>query len=155
MTKEIFFAHKEGITEAMNSALIMSKHRGKALHKYCETYDNIIVTIKKECTEEEFGLAIEKIYKLSHDYGAPTIAFTTHTPHCIERTTGAMYSFKIPKLRDRIEESQVAQKMKTLIRKELGLKTYDNLECKVMQLFKDGHISWDEVQAQHGVACKL
>ena len=39
----------------------MSKHRGEAMHKYCETYDMETVEVKKEGTEEEYGIAIQKL----------------------------------------------------------------------------------------------
>ena len=155
MTKEIFFAHKEGIAEAMRSALIMSKHRGYALHSYCLTHDTITVCVLKDDTDEAKIGKLKEVNKYCELYGAPSIHDSTEKPNCVSYFRGTYYAFRKPKLRDKIEDTQIEQKMRTLVRKELGLHVYQDLECKVMALFKEGHISWDEVMEQHGKACTL
>lgn len=155
MKLEIFNAHKDGIREAMQSALIMSKYRGEAMHKYCliRTYD--VIEIRKADTKEDIIAKLEEVVRYTKEYGAPKIDFVKHREHCTSKTISTTYAFAVYKMRDKIEESQVSTRMKLLVKKELGLGKWADLECRVMALYKAGHIGWEEVQSQHGVSCTL
>jgi len=155
MTKDIFFAHKQGIEENMKENLIFAKATGKPAKKYCYEEEKIIVTVVKECTDSEYGDRIEEVYQYGLLYGKPDITFVTETPHCITKTIGTRYVFKVPKLRSEITEEMVSYRMKKLVRKQLRLTTYEHIECKVLALFKEGKISWDMVKEQHGKGCSV
>ena len=82
----------------------------------------------------------------------------TEQPHCHRYMTGIRYNYKQYHIRDEITDRQVSRAMKTLmqdkIRSETGRK-YVDMDCKVMDLFKDGLIDWDTVLQSHGKDCSI
>ena len=57
-------------------------------------------------------------------------------------------------IRDKIENEQIENAMRQLVKKELRLKEWENLECKVMALYKQSLIEWEDVVLAHKIECK-
>ena len=71
---------------------------------------------------------------------------------------GTLYNLYYKVLRTEIQEEQVKDKMKTIVKNQLKkeLKTsWISLECKVMELFKAGTITWEDVVEAHRNACEF
>jgi len=71
---------------------------------------------------------------------------------------GTNYIISHTKLREEITTEIVKEKMKAIvqsqIRKELD-NSYTYLDCKVMDLFKRGTITWEDVIKSHSTDCSL
>ncbi len=58
-------------------------------------------------------------------------------------------------VRDKIAKYQIEDTMKALVKKHMGLKPYQTLDCKVMDLYKAGTITWDEAKEAIHKDCDL
>jgi len=156
MTLEIFKAHKQGIREAMNSALIMSKYKNTPLHSYT-TYSHIeVISIHKELEGEELLHQLDRVKKLASkpnttlvQRGQTKVSGRYDIFHSVD------YIVTTELFRDRITEEQIEDAMKTLVKKAMGLASYEYLNCQVMAIYKRGEITWDEAVQAHKEDCSL
>jgi len=153
MTLDTFWAHKEGITEAMRSSLIMSKHLNKPMHDYCEYIEHIVVTINKgkdkDLSElQEIQHLLDEGYELNVDGDTKQEGRYDYF-RCVH------FKFSKKLLRDKIKDTQIEDAMIALLKKEMGLTYYAAIECKVMSLFKEGKIDWDDVIKTHTTDYKM
>ena len=79
----------------------------------------------------------------------------TRTPYCTTYFIGTQFVFTRKVLVGAIEQWQIDEAMKKYVKKQLFLGDYDALECRVMDLFKQGKIDWNDVKQMHKGTCSL
>ncbi len=144
-----FNAHKQGIAEAMQETLTLSKHLNRPLKEYCIIYRYETVTIPQN--EDDRDKPLEE---LLNDLNAlREIPNSTLSMDGYTKASGrydyfdrVVYTAKITCIRDSINPSQVEDAMKVLVKKAIGLKSYQHLDCKVMKLYKQSKITWEEAK---------
>ena len=155
---DTFKAHKQGIREAMESNLIWDKYHGTISHNSSRESEIKYIEIKFDDEVAEIADKMEQLSNLYKDGVAVEISDITEQPNCYRYMVGTRYSHKVYTIRDEITERQVTRAMKKLttklIRSETGRK-YVDMDCKVMDLFKDGLIDWNTVLQSHGKECSL
>ena len=153
-----FNAHKQGIREAMESNLIWDKHHGTISHNSSRESEIKFIEIKFDDQVAEIADKMEQLSNLYRDGVAVEINEMTEQPNCYRYMVGTRYSHKVYTIRTHITDRQVTRAMKSLmttkIRSETGRK-YVDMDCKVMDLFKDGLIDWNTVLQSHGKDCSL
>lgn len=155
MTKEDFKRQKEQTKKYMNYMLGLSRYLGYPLKDFCLSTDRINIYMSKDAKPNEL---IHKINEanilISQGY---TIQLDGNTKPSGRYDIFESAYFKLSKdlVRDSIEEEQVQDKMRKHIKRKLGLGKWDTLECKVMDLFKKGLITWEEVAKSHSSNCEL
>jgi len=155
MKVEQFFARKQMMKQTMDATLAKSKLEGRALKPYCLRTEYITVVLLEADTPLLLQAKLLRIQHNTEKYGSPKIDGILEYMHCTNYYKGTTFKFTNTLLRDEITEMQVQDRMRNMIRSELGLKSHATIECKVMDLYKKGLIEWDTVKAQHGVACSL
>jgi len=153
-----FNAHKQGIREAMESNLIWDKHHGTMSHNSSRDYDCMSIEILFDDEPAHVAEKMQMVVDLIKDGTAVKLDEISEQPHCHRYMTGIRYNYKKYHIRDEITDRQVKGAMTNfmtgLIRKETGRK-YVDLDCKVMDLFKDGLIDWNTVLQSHGKDCSI
>jgi len=153
-----FNAHKQGIRETMESNLIWDKHHGTISHSTSRDYNYLTIEVKFDDEPEHVAEKMAMVVDLIKDGTTVKMEEITEQPHCHRYMTGIRYNYKQYHIRDEITDRQVSRAMKTLmqdkIRSETGRK-YVDMDCKVMDLFKDGLIDWDTVLQSHGKDCSI
>ena len=153
-----FNAHKQGIREAMESNLIWDKHHGTISHNTSRESKTNYIEVKFDEDRSDIATKMEQISNLYKDGVAVKISDITEQPNCYRYMIGTRYSYEVYSIRDEITDRQVSRAMKELmikkIRSETGRK-YVDLDCKVMDLFKDGLIDWNTVLQSHGKDCSI
>lgn len=157
MTLDIFWAHKEGITQAMKSALIMSKALNKPMHDYCEYKDYITISFDKGKVEDinEAMDKLQRVQSLIDDGYTLKIDGETYADGRYDYFHRADFKLSKKLLRDKIEDTQIEDAMRALLKKEMGLGLYKEIECKVIALYKEGKIEWEDVVKAHTTNCKM
>ena len=153
-----FKAHKQGIRENMESNLLWDKYHGTSKHSTSKDYDVEIIEIKFDDDRVEIATKMEQLSNLYQVGTSIEITDMTEQPHCHRYMVGTRYSYRSYYLRDEITDRQVTKAMQKFmtakIRSETGRK-YVDMDCKVMDLFKDGLIDWNTVLQSHGKDCSL
>ncbi len=153
-----FNAHKQGIREAMEANLIWDKHHGTISHNSSRESETNYIEILFDDDKSEVAPKVEQLSNLYKDGVAVTISEMSEQPHCHRYMVGTRYSYEIYTIRDEITDRQVTRAMQKFmtakIRRETG-RNYVDLDCKVMDLFKDGLIDWTTVLQSHGKDCSL
>ncbi len=155
---DTFNAHKQGIREAMEANLIWDKHHGTISHNSSRESETNYIEVKFDEDRSDIASKMEQISNLYKDGVAVKISDIIEQPNCYRYMIGTRYSYAVYSIRDEITDRQVSRAMKTLmqdkIRSETGRK-YVDLDCKVMDLFKDGLIDWNTVLQSHGKDCSI
>jgi len=156
MTKQDFKNTKTLLKRTMEYNLKIALKNNKSSFDYCYEAVDKTITIKHDEKHEAIQGKLEYI-TAEIAKGTPyTIFGMTEQPHCTVRSIGTYYTFKHRQLREEITARQVEQRMKNLIRNKIREDTdnkYRELDCRVMDLFKRGIISWSEVIISHQVEC--
>ncbi len=153
-----FNAHKQGIREAMESNLIWDKYHGTISHNTSRDYNYLSITVKFDDEPEHIAEKMAMVVDLIKDGTKVELEEIAEQPHCHRYMTGIRYNYKKYHIRDEITDRQVSGAMQKLmtakIRSETGRK-YVDMDCKVMDLFKDGLIDWSAVLQSHGKDCSI
>ena len=153
-----FKAHKQGIRENMESNLIWDKYHGTISHNSSREGEIKFIEIKFNDKVAEIADKMEQLSNLYKDGVAVEISEMIEQPYCTRHMVGTRYSHNVYTIRDEITERQVTRAMKKFmikkIRNETGRQHVD-LDCKVMDLFKDGLIDWNTVLQSHGKNCSI
>jgi len=133
MKLDIFWAHKEGISQAMRSALIMSKALGRPMHDYCEYTDNVTIQLNKGLVEDtdEVMEKLQSVQAYIDNGYTLKIDGDTRADGRYDYFHCAYFKLSKKLLRNKIEDTQIEDAMRTLLRKEMGLRPYREIECKV------------------------
>ncbi len=153
-----FNAHKQGIREAMEANLIWDKHHGTMSHNSSRDYNYMSIEVKFDDEPAHVAEKMQMVVDIIKDGTKVELEEVTEQPLCHRYMTGIRYNYKKYHIRDEITDRQVSRAMKKLmikkIRNETGRK-YVDMDCKVMDLFKDGLIDWNTVLQSHGKDCSL
>lgn len=156
MTREKFAEHKAQLKRTMEYQLSLSKVYNKPLSNYCGYTDVKTITLNENDTEQDLRDKLLEI-AIFMQYDNTTLTQSGHT-----RASGRYdffdhvnYNFNTIRVRDELPDQAVEEAMKQLVKRHLGLKPYEHLECKVMQLFKEGIIEWADVIEAHKGDCEI
>jgi len=158
MKLHIFKAHKQGITEAMQETLTMSKALGRPLKDYCiqEVKEDVYIYANEDRNELDLD---ELLYKVEQLRKKPN---STMSIHGGTKPAGRYDYFSyvrfiatIDTIKDTIEPHQIEEAMKLLVKKHMGLKSYANLDCKIMDLYKSEVITWEEATEAMHKQCEI
>ena len=153
-----FNAHKIGIRENMESNLIWDKYHGTMKHKTSTFPEHKNVEILFSDAPADAAIKHELVSMLYADGVNVNVEEVTEQPYCTRYMIGTKYNYEVDMLRDEITDRQVSQSMKRYILDRIRLETgrqYVQVECKVMDLFKDGLIDWNTVLESHGKDCSI
>ena len=155
---DTFNAHKQGIRENMESNLLWDKHHGTNKHSTSKDYNVEIIEIKFNDDRIEIAAKMEQLSNLYQVGISIEISEIAEQPNCHRYMIGTRYSYRSYYFRNEITDRQVTRAMQKFmtakIRSETGRK-YVDMDCKVMDLFKDGLIDWNTVLQSHGKDCSL
>jgi len=157
MTNTTFFALKAGLRETMKDTLNCSRYRGEAIKEYCSepTYHTITSRHSDDSFEAKESLLNVQDYIERYPMAELKVDNISERENCTTYSIGVRYEFTRYELRAEIEEWQVEEQMKKFVKKQLKLDRWDTLECRVMDLFKQGIIGWKEVVEAHTGSCSL
>jgi len=157
MTNTTFFALKAGLRETMKDTLNCSKYRGEAIKDYCLEAIHHTVTSRHEDDSFEAKESLMNVQDYIERYPEAFLKVTTieERQHCRTEAIGVRYEFKRYVFRATIEDWQVDEQMKEFVKKKLKLDRWDTLQCRVLDLFKQGVIGWDKVEEAHTGNCSL
>lgn len=153
MNAEQFYALKAQITKDLNRKLELSQ---KLSHSYPAVIAERVKTFKLDrCAEDQLSLLKEAvdfatsvngtISHDTHDDGAGRVGYYSHT----------LISVKYKELIHEVSDDIVKSYMHKALKSMMGLKSYNCIDCKLMQLFKDGKIDWETLIASHKGGCSL
>lgn len=156
MTLEHFKAHREGIASNMRANLLFAKATNTHIQPYVEYTEYHSISIYKEDHKDQVLGQMEAVYALAEEPRARlTQEALTQYRHCTKEFIGTSYTIATPKLRTHITDEQIQDAMKELVKQKLGLTEWDTLECRVMDLYKQGVIGWDKIVEAHQGSCDL
>lgn len=164
MNKETFFTYKKALGDSMKSTLIHSKAVGRPLQPYCATDVTHVIAIHHEsgyfADESKNGDAKETIadvYDFMERYPEAILTMESLTEQlfCTLVACGTRFTFTIPSIIGEITDYMIEAKMKEWVRSKLFLRDGEVLECRVLDLFKKGVITWEEVKLAHVGNCEL
>jgi len=153
-----FEAHKQGIRENMEQNLIWDKYHGTLKHKSSIKTEARFIRIKFDDTPEDILNSMEQVTWLMRDGIKVEQNEISEQPYCTKRLIGVSYSYEHKSIREEITDRQVTTAMRHLIHKKLNAdagQRVQNIDCRVMDLFKAGKIDWDTVIESHKGDCSL
>jgi len=152
MTRTQFFKEKANIAKRLNHFLAMSKHVGYPVHTSCidKVYGHFTVPEGK-LSDYDRARLIESLQSDSQiEFEGITKATGRHDYFDRLRVVEVAHEVK-----DSIPQQAIDKEMKSFVRRAMKLDRWTDLDCKVMQLFKDGVIEWDEVVKAHNGDCQI
>ena len=153
-----FEAHKIGIRENMEQNLIWDKYHGTLKHKSSIETNVKSLSIMFDEEHKAYLGKMQFITKLLTQGVKVEMDEISETPYCTKRMVGVRYSYPVRSLREEISDRQVTTAMRRFIHSKINKdagKRIDNIDCKVMDLFKAGKIDWTTVVESHSVNCSL
>jgi hypothetical protein len=152
MKLSTFNAHREGIAQTMRENLTFSKHVGYPIKDYCGKEQIVTISFDKDIEPNELREKLEKA--LHHLNDKAYVGGTTFSSGRYDYFKAMQVIIPSIVIRDKIENEQIENAMRQLVKKELRLKEWENLECKVMALYKQSLIEWEDVVLAHKIECK-
>jgi len=152
MTLAHFNEVKKNTEAYMNHMLGMSRHIGYPLEKFCGHSVAETVTIEEG---EDYEVVAERLKYLATMTEPITVSGSTRASGRYDYFDRVHFTIERHQVRPEIAHEQVQDRMKQFVKRELGLKAWDTLHCRVMDLFKQGKIDWDEVIKAHEGSCEL
>ena len=169
MTLEQFKAEKARIRASLEAILKMDTlkyKRGLPVREHSLITKMEHFTIKdssKDIAKELSDITSFIANKLAYGIKCKVIQSYLKKQKCCYRsanTIGTIYSVVWEELRTKIEDEQVEDIMKAYVRKMLTNPKKRKhswelvqLDCKVMELFKEGKITWEDCVKAHNTAC--
>jgi len=164
MTLEQFNAHKEQIRTNLQEhlaidRLLYSKGQHSGFRKNSLKKKFINIEIKhKECNIKKLT-ALTTLLEIKNRELKVDNLMEYGTCSCKNKVVGVRYTIEWDEIREEIEEAQVEVIMKAYIFKLLNIHNKFpwnfTLDCKVMKLFKEGKIDWDETIKSHNEDCNI
>ena len=153
-----FKAHKQGIRENMEANLIWDSYHGTMKHK--SSIETSVKYVEIKFDEEPPAVLgkMEFIAGMIREGIKIDQYEITETPYCTKYMKGVRYSYPVKTLRTEITDRQVTTAMRHLIHKKINAdagQRVQNIDCRVMDLFKAGKIDWDTVIESHKGHCSL
>ena len=151
-------AIKQGVRENMEANLIWDKYHGTMKHITSKQTESKNVDIMFNDAPVDAAIKHELVSMLYADGTKVDVEELTEQPYCTVRMVGTRYNYETFSLRDEITDRQVSQATKRIVLSTIRLATgrkYVQVDCKVMDLFKDGFINWETVLESHGKDCSL
>jgi len=155
MQLHIFKAHKQGISENMEQNLIHAKATdNREAPDYCFTKQYETIEIHKSIEGEDLLHQLERGVELAK-HGTLKARGRTKQEGRYDFYNSIDYTVTTKHFRTHIEDEQVEEVMKALVKKAMGLRSYDYLNCQVMAIYKRGEITWQEATQAHKEDCNL
>jgi len=155
MTLEKFNKLKKDTRKNLERKLEVSKQTGKLYPAVTERATEKFQLLDGASTEEILSLMSEVIalgkhtgVNISHqtfETSEGRIGYYSHTN----------YYVKYDKIVDEITDDLVKKSVHAAIRGIQGWPEWSYIDCKIMQLFKDGKIDWDTVVESHNKECSI
>lgn len=165
-----FLEHKAKIKQSLQANLLKDKKAysrgGKSFRK-----DSLKLCLDFITISADSKTLVKDIQQLNSLIGGTRLTdievkaeAQTKYEHCSTVFVGTKYTVSWYELRDEIEDKQVEAHMKNYVKKmiERDIKKIYNhtpygifLECKVMKLYKEGKIKWEDVVRLHKEECAL
>ncbi len=158
MTREHFFAHKEGIASNMRANLLFAKATGRIIQPYCaeKSIHNMVIYDDAERNERPVADILEDILAISREHNVPVkLSDFKEWGTCVHYHVGTQFTTTTPLIRKTITEEQIKDEMRKFVMKKLKLGDHATLECRVMELYKQGKIEWADVVEAHKGQCEL
>jgi len=155
MQLHTFKAHKQGIKENMEQNLIHAKATdNREAPDYCFTKQYETIEIHKSIKGEDLLHQLERVTQLAK-HGTLTQRGKTKQEGRYDFYNSIDYIVTTKHFRQTIGDDQVEEAMKDLVKKAMGLRSYDYLNCQVMAIYKKGEITWQEATQAHKEDCNL
>ena len=154
MTLDHFNSVKKNTEDYMNYMLGMSRYLGKPLEKFCGHEIHETIVIEEDEPQDTLHIKLKRILLLSFNSDVKVTGDTRPSGR-YDYFKSASFTVARPELRTSIHPDQVQGEMKEFVRKQLGLGKWDTIRCRVIDLFKQGIIEWDDVVKAHGGDCEL
>ncbi len=156
MTRELFQIHKQNTKNYLNYMLKMSHYLNRPLIEECEDSYITNISTHKDATEAEVRRHLAQVQELlAKPNTTLRLVGDTKQSGRYDFFDSISYRFETEIVKETIEDYQVVESMRNLVKRHLGLREWAHLECKVMQLFKDGVIGWEQVVEAHKGDCNL
>ncbi|MCI4436847.1 MAG: hypothetical protein JHC33_08590 [Ignisphaera sp.] len=155
MTLDQFNKLKEQVTYNLNRKVTLSQ-------KLSQPYEVALMT-----RWEYFRLQANSSSQQQLEVLTQTVAFANkvkgrlyHTPQDdgegrVGNYTYTALTVMYDALRDEVTEELVKTNVHKALKSIMKLDTYSTIDCRIMQLFKDGEIDWDTVVKSHKIHCSL
>ena len=155
MTPTKFKALKDRTTRIMTRQLQLAQQQNRPTQPYtAQTGINIYSHHHDQDTALETLKLVQEAMLERPDSKLTTRAITKWE-NCTNKPLGIEYQISYPIIRDEILPEQVEAVMRSHIKNKLNLGTWDELNCRIMDLFKRDLIDWAEVEKAHKGDCQL
>lgn len=159
MTLDQFKSRKQAIQENLEWLLVQAKLEeqlgGKHFRRCVMKINEVTIEIRQKAEYVEKDIQKFITYKLAFPNALVEVHKHTERDYCYDNFVGTYYKFQHLVLVDEITEPMVQKRMRKFVARQMGVKYAHNLKCEVMQLFKEGKISWDDAKALHLEGCKI
>ena len=159
MTLEQFLGQKEAIKDNLEWLLVEAKHMqslGGTHFRSCLTkYKTVTMLVRMSYKYAEDDIKRLMTYKRAFPNVQMIVYPQTKREYCQTEFVGTYYEFKHYHLVDEITEKMVKDRMMEFVKSKLGMKSWETLDCQVMQFFKQGKITWEDVVSAHKEGCSI
>lgn len=154
MTLEQFNKLKEQTAANLNRKLALSKD------SRCYPYQAVLKGMSKEFRLQDAMQGQLELLKEITKFADSVNGIVTHTSHDDGRGRVGYYdhttfSVKYYEVVDEITDTKLKETVHKALRGIMGLSKYSYIDCKLMQLFKDGKLSWEDLVKAHKEDCSL
>jgi len=152
MTKEELEGYRQIIYDQCEKIRVGVPH-GNKYSDYTEEDTKVVLTISE--TDLKHSAKTIQEFMQEHDGSGITIEHSLRAAGRHDYLKEIRVVAKTYKLRDEVSDYTVKRYMQKIVAKQLGLYYWQTPECKILKLFKEGTITWEEVVKAHKDTCDL
>ena len=154
MTLEQFSDFKEQVQKDLNRKLKLSQDAR------CATYHIAMQDKEQSFTLQDNMEGQLELLKEVIAFAEKVQGTVSHSPKEDSRGRVGYYSHTIftvsyKEVMAEITEEKVKETVKKALKGMMGLSRYSYIDCKLMQLFKEGKLSWEDLVKAHKTDCSL
>jgi hypothetical protein len=155
MILEQFNKLVENIRNSLERKLEVSRQTGKLYPAVTKKVIEKFQLLDGASTEEILSLMREVTNLAEHTNGTITHQTYETSAGRVGYYSHTNYYVAYASLIDEVDDNLVKETVQKALKNIIGLESWQYLDCRVMQLFKDGKIDWETVVKAHKEDCTL
>ena len=154
MTREKLTELRVIVAEQCNKLLESARTNGVLLSKdYTVIKEKFSITVEEKPNQQKL-LELQE-FLTEHKNLSLTMESMLYSSGRYDYFKYVKYIATSYELVNEVPEEVITGFMKSIVKKQLGLYKHDYLDCKVMKMFKEGIITWEETKRLHHEDCSL